>query len=167
MVPLTTLTRGILLGITAAGVVAAARAPRARVPEDPTPEGQSGPLPDSGEGPSGTASLAGQNPFRADRRPTSPRYLAFDPNEGRETDEVEEPPTPRPEWTLTGVLWGARPIALFEGIPPELSSGILTQGDSVGPIHVERITPDTVYLRGTAASWAFTIETPWKTGRGS
>jgi len=105
----------------------------------------------------------GQNPFRMGRKPTSPRYLPFSADDERDMD-ASAPPTPRPEWTLTGVLWGPQPLAVFDGIPGELGSGVLAEGDTVGPIRVERIAADTVFLRGTGASWTFTLEVPWKKG---
>jgi len=162
--PLSTLGRAALVLLALAGGMAAARVPRDRVPGstpgiDPVDAGGAPPAAAWAAEP-----LVGRDPFREDRKPTSPRYRSFDadlePGEG----EAREPSVPRPEWTLTGVLWGPQPLVLFDGVDRELSSGVLAQGDTVGPFVVERIAPDTVYIRGPGASWAFTIETPWKAG---
>jgi hypothetical protein len=158
------ISRALLVMLFLGGGFAAARAPKDRSPRalpiaEPTP--RDFPTPDAGVN---VVALVGQDPFRAARRPPSPRYLAPGLGPDGEPEEPAPPPTPRPEWTLTGVIWGSPPLAVFDGVPDNLTAGLLAEGDSVGPIRVDRIAPDTVYLRGVGAAWAFVIEVPWKTG---
>ena len=63
------------------------------------------------------------------RRARKPARLAFDPD--RAAGEVAmEPSAPRPQLSLSGIVWSPRPIAVLEGLPNITGSTVMRTGDS-------------------------------------
>ncbi len=169
MEPLYAVLRILFVGLTLLGLAAAVRAPRDRAPGSAV--GASAGAATTPE----TANLAwrgstvtGRDPFRIVRKAPTRRYERLEAAAVASTPDLPPPPaTPRPDWHLTGIVWGSAPVAVFEGVDGVEGSALLGEGDTVGAIRVERLTPDTVVLRGPTESWSFTVEAPWKKGGAS
>lgn len=149
-----------------AGIGAAIQGPRPRVasPSVTTPPPPVAPA-DATDLTWRAVTVMGLDPFSETRKAPSRRYEPLDPRTlAALTPQPPVPPPPRPEWHLTGVVSGSEPMAVFEGIDGDERARVLTVGDSVGPVRVERIAPDTVFLRQGSTAWPFIIELPWKTG---
>lgn len=96
-------------------------------------------------------------PFRLDRKPPAERY-------GAPPAPIAPPPpaVPKPQLTLSGILWGAEPAAIVEGVPGQEAPVVLRQGESVGPLRVVRIEVGRVVLRGLDTTWTLTVREPWR-----
>jgi hypothetical protein len=155
-----------LLGVIAAGAAAAAwaatvpitqegrmdamRAPAARAPA---------PRPDSADG---LVADALRRPlFRPARRRAA---VGFDP--ARSADAVSgenaPPPVARPTLALSGIVWGAEPAAVIEGMPGAEGSTVLRRGDASSGIRVKRIERSRVVLVGRDTSWVLEVREPWR-----
>jgi hypothetical protein len=97
-----------------------------------------------------------RTPFRASRRPAP---VAFDPN-------PPAAPTvqtgPKPLLTLSGIVWGADPTAVIQGVPGIEGSKVVRRGDVVGGIRVSRIEREHVWLTGLDTAWTLAVRVPWK-----
>ena len=69
-------------------------------------------------------------------------------------------PTPRPVLILSGILWGAQPEALVDGIPGSDGSRLMHRGDSLGGIRLRSLTRDHVVLAGMDTTWTLFIRKP-------
>ncbi len=72
------------------------------------------------------------------------------------------PPAPvaRPVLILSGILWGAEPEALVDGIPGVEGSRLMHRGDSLGGIRLRSLTRDHVVLIGMDTTWTLFIRKP-------
>lgn len=100
-------------------------------------------------------SLAGfatsRDPFRRSRRP-GPSAGTL-PSRGPNVASV-----PKPTLRLVGVLEGANPTAVIVGFPGARGARVVSPGDVVGALKVERITSAEVRLSGMDTTWALTLE---------
>lgn len=94
--------------------------------------------------------------FRIDRRPAE---AAYDPLRG--TSPIPAGP-PKPQLTLTGVLWGQQPEAVIEGLPTTDGPRVVQSGDRVGGLLVRRIGYGAVTIVGMDTVWTLTVKEPWK-----
>jgi hypothetical protein len=97
-----------------------------------------------------------RTPFRAARRPAA---VAFDP---RLSTQVEAPATPKPVLALSGIVWGADPTAVIQGLPGIEGSKVVRRGDVIGGIKVSRIERERVLVTGLDTTWTLTVREPWK-----
>lgn len=72
------------------------------------------------------------------------------------------PPVPiaRPVLILSGILWGAEPEALVDGIPGIDGSRLMHRGDSVAGLRLRTLTRDHVVLTGMDTTWTLFIRKP-------
>ena len=111
----------------------------------------------------GTASVVGKSeplskpsigiavaPFRGDRRPSHVRF-------GTNTVLGAESRAARPVLGLRGILWGARPLAILEGLPGTEGQMVVSAGDTVGALVVRRIAPTRVVISGMDTVWVLGI----------
>ena len=100
--------------------------------------------------------IVSRNPFRIARRPTLP---AYDP---LRLAEQLAPPPPRPVLSLVGVVIGAVPSAVIEGLPGIEGSRVLRVGDVVAGLRVKQISNGRVVIAGMDTTWALEVREPWK-----
>jgi hypothetical protein len=133
--------------------------PRLRRHASPAATGPAGP----GLHPDSAALLA---PFRADRQPPPRRY---DPAAIVREEEARVRAAAaaaldarRPQWTLTGVLLGDPPSAVFDGLPgPDGPVAVLGVGDEVDGFRIESISDSGVVVSLEGHTWTFTVTNPW------
>jgi len=96
-----------------------------------------------------------RTPFRASRKPAA---VAFDPN-----PPAPQAPsnTPKPLLSLSGIVWGADPTAVIQGVPGIEGSKVVRSGDVVGGIRVSRIDRERVWLTGLDTAWTLAVRVPW------
>jgi len=102
------------------------------------------------------AAVVSRDPFRIARRPTLP---AYDPL--RLTEQLAAPP-PRPVLSLVGIVIGAVPSAVIEGLPGIEGSRVLRVGDVVAGLRVKQISNGRVVIAGMDTTWALEVREPWK-----
>jgi len=95
--------------------------------------------------------------FRATRRPAS---LAYDPQRAAAPAETSQPP--KPVLTLLGLVAGAEPTAVIEGLPGVEGARVVRIGDAVAGIKVQQIAGDHVRLVGMDTVWVLRVREPWK-----
>ena len=94
--------------------------------------------------------------FRTDRRPPA---VAYDPAHG--ASPLPEGP-PKPQLTLTGVVWGDLPEAVIVGLPTTDGPRVVRVGDVVGGLTVRRIARASVVMAGLDTTWMLTVKEPWE-----
>lgn len=92
-------------------------------------------------------------PFRAGRRPSD---VPYDPSAPRPGDSVA-PSVPKPALVLTGIVWGAEPAAIVEGLPGTAAARVIRRGDVIGPLAIARITRDSVMVTGMDTTWTLSV----------
>jgi hypothetical protein len=98
--------------------------------------------------------------FRPARRPAA---LGFDPGRAMQAASGESaPPAERPPLALSGIVWGAEPAAIVEGMPGAEGSTVLRRGESSSGIRVARIERARVVLVGRDTSWTLEVREPWR-----
>lgn len=96
-------------------------------------------------------------PFRLDRRPPTVRY-------GLPAVPPAPPPAPRPPkpvLQLTGVVWGAEPAAIVEGVPGIEGPAVFTVGQVIGGISLTRLKADQADFAGLDTTWVLKVRVPW------
>lgn len=146
-----------LLGVMASVRIAAWPLARFELPGSPADARVTQPA-DSGRriAPESVAAIVSRDPFRIGRRPLLPSY---DPL--RVAEQVAPRP-PRPALTLVGVVNGAEPSAVIEGLPGVEGSRVLRVGDVVAGLQVKQITNGRVVIAGMDTTWALVVREPWK-----
>jgi hypothetical protein len=96
-----------------------------------------------------------RDPFRADRTPAP---IAFTPNP---VEQSYAPAPPKPILLLTGIVWGADPSAIIEGLPGVEGGRLMRQGDMAGGIKLRRITGSQAVLSGMDTTWTLSVRRPW------
>lgn len=94
--------------------------------------------------------------FRVTRAPSAVAYNPSPP----EAVPVEAPP-PKPQLTLTGIVWGRDPAAIVEGLPGVEGGRLVRPGESIGGVRVRRITEHDVTLAGMDTTWVLQVRKPW------
>jgi len=99
--------------------------------------------------------IAVHDPFRAARAPASVR---FDPEAGA---PGAPPPfvAPRPTFTLAGIMMGAEPTALVDGLPGTEGTRVLRVGERVGDYVMRAIERDRVVIAGRDTTWTLRVRT--------
>jgi hypothetical protein len=90
-------------------------------------------------------------PFRPDGRPSR---VAYDPSRNEVTPDYTPP---KPVLVLTGVMGGAAPLAVLEGIPGHDGPALLGVGDTLAGLKVRRILEGIVTIAGMDTTWVLTI----------
>jgi hypothetical protein len=147
----------------AAAVVRAATAPIVNEERmDSTRQSAAPPHPAAGDpAPDTLVALAARRPlFRPARRPAAVR---FDPaRQEQAASPPSAPPVERPALALSGILWGAEPAAILEGLPGTEGSTVVRRGEVVGGIRVTRIEQGRVVLVGRDTTWRLEVRDPWR-----
>jgi len=97
----------------------------------------------------------GGDVFRLRRRPAGTSY---DPLRGAVSDA---PPAPRPQLALSGIVWGAEPAAIIEGLPGIDGPRVLRRGESVAGLRVRDITRERVTVVGLDTTWILKVKISW------
>lgn len=110
--------------------------------------------------PSDLQSIVHRDLFRLAR---SPAAIVYDPQAAVAPGTVAEPPAPpsRPALAVSGILWGRSPSAVLEGVPGSDQATLVRPGDTLGGLHVLRITSATVTVRGFDTTWTLSLRQPW------
>jgi hypothetical protein len=98
-----------------------------------------------------------ETPFRPGHQPPVIRYGTAPPP----LVAPATPPVPKPALSLSGILWGADPAAIVEGVPGQEAPVVLRVGERSGPLEVIGIAPDRVRIRGLDTTWTLTVREPW------
>ncbi len=102
------------------------------------------------------AAVVARDPFRIGRRPLLP---AYDP---LRLAEQLAPQAPKPTLRLVGLVSGADPSAVIEGLPGVEGSRVLRVGDVVAGLSVKRISGTHVVIVGMDTTWVLEVREPWK-----
>jgi hypothetical protein len=138
-------TLGLIMPLTGSGLQAAKRAESVPITTAASLSGDSV-----------VQLIIARTPFRAARRPAA---VAFDP---RLPAQIDAPDTPKPALALSGIVWGAEPTAIIQGLPGIEGSKVVRRGDVIGGIKVSRIERERVWVSGLDTTWALTLREPWK-----
>lgn len=96
-------------------------------------------------------------PFRLDRRPPSVRYgLPAVPPE-----PPQPPRPPKPLLQLTGIVWGAEPAAIVEGVPGVEGPSVFVVGQTTNGVTLTRLEKDRAELAGMDTTWVLKVRMPW------
>ncbi len=106
--------------------------------------------------PESVATIVSRDPFRVERRPVLP---AYDP---LRLAEQLAPPPPRPVLILAGVIDGAEPSAVIEGLPGVEGSRVMRVGDVVSGLQIKQIRSGRVVIAGMDTTWVLEVREPWK-----
>ncbi len=102
------------------------------------------------------AAIVSRDPFRIGRLPT---ITAYDPVR---LAQPVAPPPPRPTLALVGMVHGADPAAVVEGLPGVEGSRVVRVGDFVGGLRVKQIAKNRVTIVGMDTTWVLQVREPWK-----
>lgn len=94
--------------------------------------------------------------FRVDRRPAGVPYDAL-----RGAVPLPDGP-PKPQLTLTGVVWGDIPEAVIEGLPTTDGPRVVRLGDLVGGLAIRHVGRGSVVVVGMDTTWTLAVKEPWK-----
>jgi len=133
----------------ASAVAVAAAPPSASVSWEP-----------SNPAPSDLQSIVHRDLFRLAR---SPAAILYDPLAAVAPGTFAEPPAapPRPALVVSGILWGRSPSAVLEGVPGTDQATLVRPGDTLGGLHVLRITAAAVTVHGYDTTWTISVRQPW------
>jgi hypothetical protein len=91
--------------------------------------------------------------FRLRRTPAGTGY---DPMRGAVS---EAPPAPKPQLALSGIVWGAEPAAIIEGLPGTEGPRVLRRGETVAGLCLHEITRERVTVVGLDTTWTLKVKT--------
>jgi hypothetical protein len=97
--------------------------------------------------------------FRSERRPAAALY---DPFRAAAGPPPQPGPAPKPALLLEGIVWGAVPEAVLEGIPGADGPRVLRVGEALGGLRVQRIDMRVVVIAGLDTTWTLTLRYPWR-----
>lgn len=100
--------------------------------------------------------VVARDPFRPSRRPSG---VAYDPNPA--PSAPTEPAPPKPALVLSGIVWGAAPSAVLEGIPGVEGARLVKAGEVLGGFRIRRITAQRVTVSGMDTTWVLEVRKPW------
>lgn len=103
-----------------------------------------------------TLAIVGHDPFRLSRSAAAIAYSLVPPEA-----VYIEPPPPKPQLVLTGIIWGDEPSAIVEGLPGVEGARLLRAGEASGGVRVRRITRQNVSLVGMDTTWVLEVRKPW------
>jgi len=144
-------TGALVLCVSAFGIVV----PRPALPIHVAVTGSRSPVPSYPAESLGSVTVR-RDLFRTDRHPAA---VPYDPTRG-----AAPPPDgpPKPQLTLTGVVWGDAPEAVIEGLPTAPGPRVVRVGDVVGGVTIKRIEVGLVIAAGFDTTWTLTVREPWK-----
>lgn len=154
-----TLARPVLIFATLAALALAARfaiaTPRQSRESPPAIEPSPDPTAPPRADPDSIARITtARDPFRATRTPATVRF------ESRTADQPSAPPPqgpPRPTFVLVGILTGAEPAALVDGVPGSESTRVLRAGDRFGAYLLRSIGTSVVVIAGPDTTWTLRL----------
>ena len=94
--------------------------------------------------------------FRLSRSPAEVAFSLVPPE-----PVYVEPPPPKPQLVLSGIVWGEEPSALVEGLPGVEGVRLMRVGDSSGAIKLKRVTRTDATLVGMDTTWVLQVRKPW------
>lgn len=94
--------------------------------------------------------------FRASRRAAD---VPFDPVGAADSVPASAPQASRPPVRVSGIVWGAQPVAVVEGIPGLDAPRAMRSGEMVNGFVVKRITQSQVTLSGMDTVWSLSPRT--------
>ena len=97
-------------------------------------------------------------PFRMRRSATS---VAYDPTKVGVNALPQPPRAPRPALTLSGIVWGAAPSIVLEGIPGTDGPRVLSRGDTLGGLRIRQIRRSDVVVTGLDTTWVLRVREVW------
>ncbi len=145
----TVLGLGLVAHAFAAAPIASGLAQeRMAVPEQAAPAGRA-------DADSLARAIARRDPFRLSR---SPAAVAFDPDAPASGGAPFQPPRlPRPPLALAGIVFGAEPVALIDGLPGVEGSRVMRVGERVGDFVMRAIAADHVVIAGPDTTWTLRV----------
>lgn len=156
---MTMVLRAVLIAIVAAAVGLTYRFSRAPIvipSSAPLPaHDHAGPVPTQRR--DSIANAASRYVFRARRVGTR---VAYDP--ARLTAAAMPPAPPKPELTVSGIVWSASPAAVLSGIPGVDGNRVVMQGDSIAGLRVRRISAGEVVIAGLDTVWNLHVKEVWR-----
>lgn len=100
-----------------------------------------------------------RNPFRSARAPAA---VQFDPAAGLVTGAPPAPQPPRHAPSLSGIMMGAEPAVLLDGIPGVEGGRLLRAGERAGPFLVRAISHDRVVVQGPDTVWTLRLRSTFQ-----
>ncbi len=100
--------------------------------------------------------VVSRDAFRSARRAAS---VAYDPQRAAMPEQSNQPP--KPVLALVGLVVGAEPTAVIEGIPGVEGSRVVRVGDVVSGLRVKRVEGDRVVIVGMDTVWVLKVREPW------
>jgi len=106
------------------------------------------------------AHIAASDPFRMTHSPSSVAYAPGVPA----TPGYQPPqPPPKPRLGLRGVFGErGRLRGILVGVPGRDAGAIVQRGDTLGGLHVLRVTSDSVIVAGFDTTWTLTVHAGWQ-----
>lgn len=95
--------------------------------------------------------------FRANRQPAA---VSYDPV--RAGSPVQPGLPPKPQLALTGIVWGAVPEAVLEGLPGTNDPRVVRIGDAFDKLQVRGIGRHHVVIVGMDTVWTLSVREPWR-----
>jgi hypothetical protein len=154
--------RAVSMGASAVAIAVAARfalgaplrAPNALPPDDAmTPAGA---MAARGNPDSLAALITRRDPFRMSREPGA---VPFNPDAA--ADAPPPPRAPRPPLALAGIVLGAEPLALIDGLPGLEGSRVMRVGERAGDYVLRAITADRVVIAGPDTTWTLRVRSQY------
>jgi hypothetical protein len=102
------------------------------------------------------AMIVSRDVFRFGRRALLP---AYDP---LRLAEQLAPRPPKPLLTLVGLVNGAAPSAVLEGLPGTQGSRVVHVGDLISGLQIKAISNGRVVVAGMDTTWVLEVREPWK-----
>lgn len=99
--------------------------------------------------------VAQRDPFRLSRAPAA---VAFDPDAPSSGGAPFQPPRPsRPPLALAGIVFGAEPLALIDGLPSVEGSRVMRVGERAGDFVMRIIAADHVVIASPDTTWTLRV----------
>jgi hypothetical protein len=67
----------------------------------------------------------------------------------------------RPKLSVSGIVWGAEPVAIVEGLPGREWPSALAQGAAEAGFRVTRIERERVTITGMDTVWVLRVRKAW------
>jgi hypothetical protein len=99
--------------------------------------------------------IARRDPFRLARAPAAVAFNPDPPSSGGAP--VQPPRAPRPTLALAGVVLGADPVALIDGLPGVEGSRVMRVGERAGDYVLRAIAADHVVIAGPDTTWTLHV----------
>ena len=97
-------------------------------------------------------------PFRLRRTAAG---AAYDPARIGVNALPQPPRAARPVLTLSGIVWGAAPSIVLEGIPGTDGPRVMSRGDTLGGLRVRQIRRNDAVVTGFDTTWVLRVREVW------